>query len=68
MEALYNRAKLLEHRAQSPDIPMASAATIQHLGEKNTGWLKIDTEWYSLKHRCQSLSPDKFWVFSAVWS
>jgi len=30
MEALYNRAKLLEHGAQSPGIPMASATTIQH--------------------------------------
>lgn len=30
MEALYNRAKLLEHGAQSPDIPVAAAATTQH--------------------------------------
>lgn len=28
MEALY-RAKLFEHGAQSPDIPMASATTIK---------------------------------------
>lgn len=56
MEALYNRAKLLEHGAQSPDIPMASVAAIHHLTEKHTGQLKIDLVLYSTKLDCQILS------------
>lgn len=31
MEAHYSRAKLLEHGAESPDMPMATAATVQRL-------------------------------------
>lgn len=68
MEALYNRAKLLEHGAQSPDIPMASAATIQHLTEKHTVHLEIDTVLYNTKHDCQFLSQSQFHVLSIVWN
>lgn len=71
MEALYNRAKLLEHGAQSPDIPMASAASAQHLTEKrkkkntHTGQLKIDTVLYHTEHDCQVLSQNRLGV---VWN
>lgn len=56
MEALYNRAKLLEHGAQSPDIPMASATAVQHLSQKLPVHLENDTVLYNTKHNCQVLS------------
>ena len=66
MEALYNRAKLPEHGAQSPDIPMTSVATIQHLTEKHPGQLKIDIVLYITKVGCQFLSQYQLHVHSVV--
>ncbi len=60
MEALYNRAKLLEHGAQSPDILTASAAAVLHHTEKHVVRLEIDTLLYNTKHDCQIVSQIKF--------
>lgn len=60
MEALYNRAKLPEHGAQSPDILMASATTIQHLPEKHTGQLETNRLQYNIKHLRQFVSQIQF--------
>lgn len=42
MEALYNRAKLPEHGAQSPDTPRASLQPFG-ISQRNTQWLMVGT-------------------------
>lgn len=58
MEALYNRAKLLQHGAQSPDTPRSMGPTIQHLSQQAHAANRLTT----VSKKCQLQS--QVWVLS----